>query len=286
MSSPLPAPAGPTDPDEERLFDLEVQLLLDAIYRRYQHDFRQYAIASMRRRVRDAMRALQFSRVADLQHRVLHDPEVMTELMQHLTVQVSDMFRDPGYFHALRTEVLPVLRTYPSLKFWVAGCSTGEEVWSFAIMLDEEGLLDRTILYATDINRHSLRQAESGTYPLDRAARFSRNYQQAGGRASLSDYYTCAYGGMLLDRRLRNQIVFADHSLSTDSVFSEVHLISCRNVLIYFDKVLQDRAVGLFQESLVHRGFLGLGSHESLQFGAHAGSFERIDADRRIYRRR
>ena len=272
--------------DDDRLFDIELQLLLEAIYLRYQHDFRHYAIASLRRRVRQAMRDLGIARVADLQDRLLHDPAMMPALLEHLTVQVTDMFRDPDYFLALRSEVLPVLRTYPSLKIWVAGCSTGEEVWSLAILLDEEGLLDRTILYATDIHRGSLRVAEAGVYPLDRIARFSRNYQQAGGRGSLSDYYSSAYDGALFDRRLKQQIVFADHSLSTDSVFSEVHLVSCRNVLIYFDAALQDRAVGLFHEALVHRGYLGLGSHESLRFGAHARAFEAIVADRRIYRRR
>ncbi|MGE0800311.1 MAG: protein-glutamate O-methyltransferase CheR [Lautropia sp.] len=279
MNAPRP-PA-----DDEALFEIEARLLLEAIYLRYQHDFRDYATASLYRRLREAMAAFGCTRLAELQHRILHDGDALARLMQYLTVQVSDLFRDPEYFLALRREVLPVLRTYPSLKVWVAGCSTGEEVWSLAILLREEGLLERTIVYATDIHPGSLRRAESGVFALDRIAQFSRNYLAAGGKGSLADYYSSAYDGALFDRSLKAQIVFADHSLATDSVFSEVHLVSCRNVLIYFKPALQDRAVGLFHEALVHRGFLGLGSHETLQFGAHAGRFQATAGAPRIYRR-
>jgi chemotaxis protein methyltransferase CheR len=224
-------------------------------------------------------------RVADLQHRLLHEPELFAQAMQYFTVQVSEMFRDPDYFRVLREQVVPVLRTYPSCKIWVAGCSTGEEVWSLAILLHEEGLLERTLIYATDINPEALAAAESGVFDLTRLAQFSRSYHLAGGRASLADYYTSAYNGALFDRRLKRNIVFADHSLATDNVFSEVHLVSCRNVLIYFNRGLQDRAIGLFHEALVHRGFLGLGSKESLQFGAHASSFEPCVREQRLYRK-
>lgn len=269
----------------EALFDLELGLLLEAIYRRYHYDFRQYAVSSLRRRVRQAMGRFDCERVADLQHRLLHEPELFAQAMQYFTVQVSEMFRDPDYFRVLREQVIPVLRTYPSCKIWVAGCSTGEEVWSMAILLHEEGLLDRTLIYATDINPEALAAAESGVFDIDRIAQFSRSYQQAGGRASLSDYYTTAYNGALFERRLKRNIVFADHSLATDNVFSEVHLVSCRNVLIYFNRGLQDRAIGLFHEALVHRGFLGLGSKESLQFGAHAADFEPCAREQRVYRK-
>jgi len=267
------------------LFDLELGVLLEALYRRYHYDFREYAISSLRRRVRQAMDRFLCDSVATLQHRLLHEPALFAQAMQYFTVQVSEMFRDPDYFRVLREQVVPVLKTYPSCKIWVAGCSTGEEVWSLAILLDEEGLLERTVLYATDINPEALASAEAGVFALDRMALFSRSYLAAGGRGSLSDYYTTAYNGALFDRRLRRNIVFADHSLATDAVFSEVHFVSCRNVLIYFKRSLQDRAVGLFHEALVHRGFLGLGSKESLQFGEHAADFEVSSRAQRLYRK-
>lgn len=267
------------------LFDLELGVLLEALYRRYHYDFREYAISSLRRRVRQAMDRFQCDSVATLQHRLLHEPALFTQAMQYFTVQVSEMFRDPDYFRVLREQVVPVLKTYPSCNIWVAGCSTGEEVWSLAILLDEEGLLERTVLYATDINPEAVASAEAGVFALDRMAQFSRSYLAAGGRGSLSDYYTTAYNGALFDRRLKRNIVFADHSLATDAVFSEVHFVSCRNVLIYFKRSLQDRAVSLFHEALVHRGFLGLGSKESLQFGEHAADFEVSSRAQRLYRK-
>jgi chemotaxis protein methyltransferase CheR len=272
--------------DDPALFDLEVQLLLEAVYRRYQHDFRGYAISSLRRRMRQALAHFHCPDLGTLQHRLLSEPATFQQALQFFTVQVSEMFRDPGYFRALRQEVLPLLQTYPSLKVWVAGCSSGEEVWSMAILLREEGLLERSIVYATDINPAALRNAEAGVYPLDRVAAFSRNYHDSGGRGSLGEHFTAAYDGAVFDRALKKQIVFADHSLATDSVFSEVHLVSCRNVLIYFNRALQDRAVGLFHEALVRRGFLGLGQKETLQFGAHAEGFESWLPEQRIYRKR
>jgi len=252
--------------DDDALFDIEARLLLEAIHLRYSHDFRDYAIASLRRRMRQAMLRFDVPRLSELQDRLLRDPALFTQMLSYLTVQVSDLFRDPGYFRVLRTEVLPLLRTYPSIKIWVAGCSTGEEVWSLLILLAEEQVLDRTIVYATDINAESLGRAREGVYEQQRYAQFSRNYLAAGGTGSLSDYASSAYGRMKFDAALRRQVVFADHSLATDSVFSEVHLVSCRNVLIYFNAALRDRALRLFDEALVRRGFLGLGSHETLQF--------------------
>jgi len=271
-----------TDPT----FDIELKLLLEGVFQRYQHDFRHYAVASLRRRIGQAMDRFGCRTVSQLQDRVLHEPEVFAQMLQYFTVQVSEMFRDPPYFRALREHVVPVLKTYPSVKVWVAGCSGGEEAWSIAILLAEEGLLERTIIYATDINPQALRRAETGIYELDRVAQFSTNYLQAGGRRSLSDYATTTEHGILLDRALGQHLVFADHSLATDSVFSEVHLVSCRNVLIYFDRELQNRAIRLFTDSLVHRGFLGLGSKESLRFTRHAGEYTEFRPDERIYRRR
>lgn len=272
--------------NDEALFDLEVRLLLEALFQRYQHDFRNYAMASVRRRVRQAMQRLACQRVADLQHLILHEPEAFAQALPFFTVQVSEMFRDPAYFLALREHVVPILRTYPSLKIWVAGCGNGEEVWSLAILLAEEGLLDRTLVYATDINPQALRTGESATCEIRRVCGFSKNYRAAGGTGSLSDYYSSAYGRAVFDHRLRKHVVFADHSLATDAVFSEVHLVSCRNVLIYFNAGLQDRAIGLFREALVHRGFLGLGSRESLRFGVHADAFEPVVAAQKLFRKK
>lgn len=276
----------PTDSSRADVVDIEIDLLLEAIYRKYSYEFRHYARASLRRRLQHALERLGVESVSVLQHRILRDRAFFTMLLKQLTVPVSDLFRDPGYYVALRQHVLPVLETYPSIKVWVAGCSTGEEVYSLAICLDEAGLLDRTILYATDINPESLRSAESGVYALDRVPGFSRNYQRAGGRRSLADYYTAAYDGVVFDRRLRRGVTFSDHCLATDQVFAEVHLVSCRNVLIYFDRQLQDRAVGLFHDSLVPRGFLGLGSHESLHGSRYADAFEDVSGADRLFRRR
>ena len=267
-------------------FDIELPLLIEAIYLKYHYDFRQYARASLKRRLTAALTHFDCRTLSQLQDKVLRTPTMFPQLLDFLTVPVSEMFRDPSYFRALREHVVPILRTYPSLKVWVAGCSTGEEVYSLAILLREEGLLSRTLIYATDINQHSLQKAQAGIYDLARVAGFTENHRKSGARSSLSDYYTAAYGGVMLDKSLRQHIVFSDHSLATDSVFAEVHLVSCRNVLIYFDGELQDRAVGLFSEALVRKGFLGIGSKESLRFSAHADAFEELVREDRIYRRR
>lgn len=269
-----------------RTAEIEQRLLIDAIYHRYHYDFRGYAQASLKRRLETALVQFDCKTLSQLQHRVLHEPAVFPELLQYLTVQVSDMFRDPDYFRSLRREVVPLLRTYPSLKVWVAGCSAGEEVYSLAVLLHEEGLLDRTLIYATDINPHALRAAESGVFDVERVAAFTENHVRSGARGSLSDYYTARYGRVVFDKALRQHMVFSDHSLATDSVFAEVHLVSCRNVLIYFERELQNRALGLFREALCHRGFLGLGSKESLRFSAHAEAFEDCVAEDRIYRKK
>ena len=266
--------------------DLEIELLLEALYQRYHYDFRHYARASIKRRLIQARSQLSFPTISAIQDRVLHDPAMLPRLLDFLTVQVSDMFRDPSYFKALREKVLPHLRTYPSLKVWIAGCSAGEEVYSLAILFKEEGLYDRTIFYATDINPEALAAAEAGVFPLDRVRKFTENHRRSGGKSSLSDYYTAAYGRAAFDKSLRSRVVFSDHSLVTDAVFAEMHLISCRNVMIYFDRPLQDRAIGLFRESLTRNGFLGLGSKESLRFSTHASAFSEFVAGEKIYQRR
>ena len=267
-------------------FDIELQLIVEAIYLRYHYDFRTYAKASLKRRMSTAMGRFGCQTLSQLQDRVLLDPVAFASLLEYLTVQVSDMFRDPSYFASLRNTVLPMLRTYPSLKVWVAGCSAGEEVYSLAILLREEGLLARTIIYATDINAKALQKAEAGVYGLERVAGFTANHRKSGARSSLSDYYTAAYGNAVFDKSLRKNVVFSDHSLATDSVFAEVQLVSCRNVLIYFDRQLQDRSLGLFSEALCRKGFLGIGARESVRFSAHADAFDEFVRDDRIYQKR
>jgi chemotaxis protein methyltransferase CheR len=267
-------------------FDIELRLLIDAVYLKYHYDFRGYAGASLKRRLTAALPRFACRTLSQLQDKLLHEPAVFPALLDYLTVQVSEMFRDPSYFRALRERVVPLLRTYPSLKVWVPGCSTGEEAYSLAILLHEEGLLKRSLIYATDINMHALQKAEAGVYGLERIAGFSENHRQSGARGSLSDYYTAAYGGALFDKSLKKHLVFSDHSLATDSVFAEVELVSCRNVLIYFNRELQDRAVGLFNDALCRKGFLGIGAKETLRFSAHAAAFEELAAEDRIYRKR
>lgn len=269
-----------------RTEDIEVRLLLEAIFQRYHYDFRGYSMASVKRRVRQAVDRFGCSSISLLQDKVLHDPSMMPDLLGVMTVQVSEMFRDPAYFRAIREKVVPHLRTYPSLKVWVAGCSGGEELYSLAILFREENLEDKTIFYATDINPDALRKSQAGVYGLDRIQLFTTNHQKSGGKSSLSDYYTAAYGGAVFDKTLRAKTVFSDHSLVTDQVFAEMHLISCRNVLIYFDRELQDRAIGLFKNSLIRRGFLGLGAKESLHFSSHGDAFTVFSREEKIFQRK
>jgi chemotaxis protein methyltransferase CheR len=267
-------------------FDIELVLLLDAIYLKYHYDFRGYAMASLKRRLRAAMARFGCRTLSQLQDHVLREPARFPALLEFLTVPVSDMFRDPPYFRSLRERVVPILRTYPSLKIWVAGCSTGEEVYSLAILLREEGLLSRSLIYATDINPQTLERAQAGVYSVERVAGFTDNHRKSGARFSLSDYYTAAYDRAVFDKSLRENIVFSDHSLATDSVFAEVHLVSCRNVLIYFNRELQDRALGLFREALCRQGFLGIGAKESLRFSPHAEAFDDVVREDRIFQKK
>ncbi|HEX7814308.1 CheR family methyltransferase [Dyella sp.] len=269
----------------DKLDDLEIELLLEALYQRFHYDFRNYAKASIKRRLKQLQERLGYRTYTAMLEGLLHDPAVSPQIINHLTVQVSEMFRDPSYFRALRERVVPHLRTYPSLKVWVAGCSHGEEFYSLAILFREEGLEQRTLFYATDINANALEAAATGVYNLDRIRGFTENHQQSGGRSSLSDYYTAAYGKASFDRTLRDRVVFADHSLVTDAVFGEMHLISCRNVLIYFDNTLQDRTLKLFSDSLIRKGFLGLGAKESLRFSSQAASFQEFVPEEKIYQK-
>ena len=270
----------------DKVEDIEIRLLLEALFQRYHYDFRNYAQASLKRRLRQAREQLGFATYSAMQEGLLHDPAMLAKLLGYLTVQVSEMFRDPSYFRALREKVAPHLRTYPSLKVWVAGCSSGEELYSLVILFREEGLEQRTLFYATDINQEALGKAAAGIYGLERLQLFTENHRKSGGKSSLSDYYSAAYGAATFDKSLRQRVVFSDHSLATDAVFAETQLISCRNVLIYFDRDFQDRALALFKDSLSRKGFLGLGAKESLRFSSHADAFTEFVREEKIYQRR
>ncbi len=272
--------------DERELEDVETALFLEAIFLRYGHDFRHYARASMRRRVRRLLQQTGAANAAALIPRVLRDPAFFSAVLGEFSITVTDMFRDPGFFLALREKVVPYLRTYPFAKVWVAGCATGEAVYSTAIVLEEEGVYDRTTLFATDFNVQALDRAREGIYPLEKIRGYTVNYQAAGGRRSFADYYHALYGLARMDASLKRNVTFADHNLATDGVFGEMHCISCRNVLIYFDRTLQNRVLNLFCDSLVHGGFLALGSKESLRFADVEDRFEVVDETWKIYRKK
>lgn len=270
---------------ETDILDMEVGLFLEALFRRHGYDFRHYAKASIRRRVTGLASAVGGRSVSDLIHRTLRDPSFLPEILAQLSVPVTEMFRDPPVFKSLREQVLPVLASWPRLKIWQAGCATGEEVYSLAIMLDEEGLLDRTLIYATDINDLALKKAEDGVFPMSGLEEAERRHRESGGRRPFSDYCVSAHGLFRVDQRLRENIVFAHHNLVCDGVFCEVQAVLCRNVLIYFDRDLQERVLRLFHGSLVRGGFLCLGTRESLRQSEAGLAFSAVDKEHRIFRR-
>jgi chemotaxis protein methyltransferase CheR len=264
---------------------IEVELLLEGIFRHYGFDFRSYAYSSLKRRLWKRITAEGLRSISELQDRVLHDPAIMEKLLLDLSINVSSMFRDPSFYRCFRTNVIPVLRTYPFIRIWHAGCSTGEEVYSMAILLEEEGLYDRARIYATDINEIVLRSAKAGIYPVDKMQEYTQNYLRAGGTSSFSSYYTARYDAAIFDSSLTRNVVFSQHNLVTDRSFSEFNVILCRNVMIYFDRKLQDRVHALFHESLVPLGFLGLGSKESLRFSRFEDTYEQVEEREKIYRK-
>ena len=266
-------------------FDFDLTHLLESIYQKYRYDFRGYSRISIKRQVNQAINKFDCENVKDLEKKIIHEPNIFGELFQLHTVGLSTMFRDPSYFRAIRTKVIPILKTFPSIKIWIAGCSTGEEVYSFAIPLKEEGLLKQTIIYATDINSKSLEKAESGIFKLEDVQSFTRNYQNSGGKGEFSDHYTAAFDAAIFHKSLVQNVIFADHCLSTDQVFTETQLISCRNVFIYFGRKLQDRAIGLFYNSLCDNGVLGLGTNETAEFSQHADAFKQLILSEKIYQK-
>ncbi len=265
---------------------IEIELLIEAVYRKYGYDFRNYARASLRRRIMHRLALDEIPSITEMQHRVLTDIRFLETLLLDLSINTTEMFRDPTYYSVLRTEVVPILRTYPSFKIWHAGCSTGEEVYSTAIVLKEEGLYERAIIYATDFNEAVLKKAKEGVFPIDLMRQFTTNYQKSGGKEEFSKYFISNQRAVMMDKSLRKNVMFADHNLVTDGVFGEMNLIMCRNVLIYFNRQLQDRVIRLFRDSLVHRGILCLGSKETLQFSDCAQDFRSLVEKERIYEKR
>jgi chemotaxis protein methyltransferase CheR len=264
---------------------LELQLLLEGVFRQYGFDFREYAPASLKRRVWRRVHAEGLTSITALLERVLHEPASMERLLLDLSINVTSMFRDPTFYVAFREQVVPLLRTYPFTRIWVAGCSTGEEVYSLAILLQEEELYERTRIYATDINETVLERAREGVFPLEKMREYTENYIRAGGKSSFSEYYLARYGGALFDRSLTENVVWAPHNLVQDRSFNTFNVILCRNVMIYFDRTLQNRVHRLFYESLERFGILALGHKESIRFTGFEDDYEDLNATEKLYRR-
>jgi chemotaxis protein methyltransferase CheR len=285
----VPVVADAADPQSAEgvadLERLEIELLLEGVYRHYGFDFRSYAYSSIRRRLWKRVEAEGRSTISALQDLVLHDPTAMERLLLDLSINVTAMFRDPSFYVAFRRKVVPLLRTYPFLRIWHAGCSTGEEVYSMAILLTEEGLYERSRIYATDINDTVLQKARDRIFPLERMQEYTDNYIRAGGNRSFSEYYTAGYDGAVFTQSLLDNVVFAQHNLVTDGSFAECNVILCRNVLIYFDRELQNRVLALFHDSLVTFGVLCLGNKESLRFSTQETEFDQLDGREKIYRK-
>jgi chemotaxis protein methyltransferase CheR len=287
VALPLSTPADPAAVarPERDLEQLEIELLLEAVYRRYGLDFRQYARASLKRRLYRRLHAEGLDTLSQLQDRLLHDQACMERLLLDLSINVTSMFRDPSFYVAFREQVVPTLHTYPFTRIWCAGCSTGEEVYSLAILLQEEGLYERTRIYATDINENVLATAREGVFPLERMKQYTQNYLRGGGKDDFSQYYVAAYESVRFARSLTENVVFAQHNLAMDRSFNEFNVIVCRNVMIYFDKALQDHVHSLFYESLDTFGILALGHKESINFTEYVDRYDVIDPDERIYRK-
>jgi chemotaxis protein methyltransferase CheR len=263
----------------------ELEFFLEIIFRVFGYDFRNYNKAHVKRRILHRINNLELQSISQLQHKVLYEEGYFDMILRDLSINVTEMFRDPGFYKSMREEVIPILRTYPYIKIWHAGCATGEEVYSFAILLQEEGLYERAQIYATDFNPVVLEVAKKAIYPVQKIKDYTLNYQESGGKNSFSEYYVARYDSVIFDQSLKKNIVFAEHNLVTDSVFAEVNLIICRNVLIYFNKELQNKVISLFTESLIKGGFLGLGSKENLMFTDVFNQYQVIDSKEKIYKK-
>ena len=271
---------------DKGILESEISLLLETVYQKYHYDFRQYSEAHIRRRVMNRMVMSGLENVSQLQAKVLSDEAFASKLLQDLSITVTEMFRDPDFYRSLRENVIPILKTYPFIKIWHAGCATGEEAYSMAIIMQEEGLYDRTTIYATDFNQQALNQAKEGIFPNKMIKEYTANYQLSGGKESFSGYYTSDYDNVIMNKSLKKNIVWANHNLVTDSVFAEVHLILCRNVLIYFERDLQNKVQKLFYNSLINGGILCLGSKEGLRFTELYDAYTELDKKQRIFKKK
>ncbi len=274
------------EPEQIENERLEIKLLLEAIYLKYGYDFRNYACAHTKRRLEHRLNVDSMENYSAMQHRLIHDEAFFNTLLLDLSINVTEMFRDPWVYSKVRELVVPHLKTYPFIKIWHAGCSAGQEVYSMGILLEEEGIKERSQIYATDFNELILQKAKQGIYPMDVIREYTANYQKSGGKQSFSDYYTADYDNVVIKQSLKDKVLFSSHNLVTDGVFGEMNLIFCRNVLIYFDRELQNRVFNLFYESLCPGGFLCLGSKESLRFSSVADKFEVVSGRERSEERR
>ncbi|CAK8717955.1 Chemotaxis protein methyltransferase CheR [Candidatus Electronema halotolerans] len=272
--------------DRSDIEKIEVELLLEAIFRRYGYDFRCYARASIIRQLRQFIEKTGHACVSELIPKMLHDAALFQQLLLKLSVTVSSMFRDPSFYQVLRQDIVPLLKTYPFIRVWIAGCAAGEEAYSVAILLKEEGLLARATIYATDINERALAAAKEGIYPLSQVREYTENYQQSGPLDSFSSYYHAAHDRIVMNRDLKQSLTFAKHNLVSDYVFAEMHLILCRNVMIYFNQELKDRVLRLFDDSLIRGGFLCLGAKETLRFSSIDSRYREAEHGGKIYRKR
>ncbi len=273
------------DETSKENINIELKLLVDAIFLKYGYDFRNYGHAHLKRRILHRQAIESIGSITDMTRMVIYDQDFFDRLLLDMSINVTEMFRDPSFYTALREHVIPKLKTYPFLKIWHAGCASGEEVYSMAILLKEEGMYDKVQLYATDFNQVILKKAREGIYPVSLIKDYTNNYQKAGGKNSFSDYYSASYDSVLIKADLKKNIVFADHNLVLDGVFGEMNMIICRNVLIYFNSQLQEHVIKLFLDSLVHGGFLGLGSKESLRFSKYSRHFKEVVKNEKIYQK-
>jgi len=271
--------------NKSELQDLEIKVLLETIYQRYDYDFRLYSPASIKRRIEHYLGKTDFNNISEMIPSIIYDKSFFESLFYTISIPVTEMFRDPHVFKAIRKEVVPVLKTYPFIKVWIAGCATGEEAYSLAILLKEEGLYDRCQIYATDFNDEALSKAKKGIYPIDKIRQYTENYRKSGGKNPFSNYFQSQYGSVVLDTSLKKNIVFANYNFTTDTIFGEMNLIMCRNVMIYFNKTLQNLVFKLFHESLSSKGFLCIGSKESMSFSDISGKFKQIAKEVKIFSR-
>jgi len=265
---------------------IEISLLLEAIYQKYGYDFREYSGAHIARRIANRMLLSGLKTITEMQSKALHDQLFASQLLQDLSITVTEMFRDTDFYIALREKVIPVLKTYSFIKIWHAGCSTGEEAYSMAILLKEEDLYERATIYATDFNQQALDKAKEGIFSNELIKEYTVNYQKAGGKEAFSNYYISNYNMVIMDQSLKKNIVWANHNLVTDSVFAEVHMIFCRNVLIYFNKDLQNKVQKIFFNSLTNGGILALGSKESLRFSDFSDNYMELDKKQKIFKKK